>query len=177
MRKIVWALLVGGLLPSVLFGQEKPKRLDPCNLLTATEAAAIMGAPMKIVDLSKNNCTYGEYRGRGSLVTGGVLDRVLFFNVKRYKDPQAEEKAWTKETNGARDPANKDNTQVLSGIGDEAYLVGRTNDGKLTENAAIDVRKSAAIFSIAIMLPPGHESVTTSADVLIATAKKIADQL
>jgi hypothetical protein len=177
MRKVVWTLLVGGLLPSVLLGQEKQKKLDPCNLLTATDAAAIIGASMKIVDLSKNNCTYGEYRGRGSFVTGGILDRALFFNVKRYKDPQAEEKAWTKDTNGARDPANKDHTQVLSGIGDEAYLVGRTNDGKLTENAAIDVRKSAAIFSIAIMLPPGHEPVTASADALIATAKKIADQL
>src|SRR5258708_38633020 len=138
MRKIVWALLVGGLLPSVLFGQEKPKKLDPCNLLTATDAAAIMGAPMKIVDLSKNNCTYGEYRGRGSLVTGGVLDRVLFFNVKRYKDPQAEEKAWTKGTNGARYPANKDHTQGLSGVCDETYLVGRTHHGKPTGKPALD---------------------------------------
>lgn len=76
-----------------------------------------------------------------------------------------------------RSRPNKDHTQVLSGIGDEAYLVGRTNGRKLTENAAIDVRKSAAIFSIAIMLPPGHEPVTASADALIATAKKIADQL
>jgi hypothetical protein len=110
-------------------------------------------------------------------VTGGTLDRAQYFNVKRYKDPQAEEKAWTKDTSGARDPANKDHTQVLSGIGDEAYLVGRTNDGKLAENAAIDVRKTAVIFSIAILLLPGHEPVTPSADALIAAAKKIADQL
>ena len=59
MRKVVWTLLVGVLLPSVLFGQEKQKKLDPCNLLTATDAAAIMGATMKIVDLSKNSCTGG----------------------------------------------------------------------------------------------------------------------
>ena len=177
MRKVVWTLLIGGLLPSVLFGQEKQKKLDPCNLLTASDAAAIMGAPMKIVDLSKNNCTYGEYRGRGSFVSGGILDRALYFNVKKYKDTQAEEKAWTKDTNGARDPANKDQTQVLSGIGDEAYLVGRTNDGKLAEYAAIKVRKGTAIFSIAILLPPGHEPVSPSADAMIAAAKKIADQL
>src|SRR5260370_36782966 len=111
MRKIVWALLVGGLLPSVLFGQEKPKKLDPCNLLTATDAAAIMGAPMKIVDLSKNRCTYGQYRGRGSFVTGGILDRALFFNVKRYKDPPAKEKALTKGRNGARDPSDQGQMQ------------------------------------------------------------------
>ena len=177
MQKLVRTLLVGSLLPSVLFGQEKQKKLDPCDLLTATDAATIVGAPMKIVDLSKNSCIYGEYRGRGSFVTGGILDRGLFFNVKRYKDQQAEQKAWTKDTNDARDPANKDHTQAVSGIGDEAYLVGRTNDGKLTENAAIDVRKGAAIFSIVIMLPPGHEPVILSADALIATAKRIADQL
>lgn len=100
-----------------------------------------------------------------------------FSTLRDIKIRKLRKKAWTKDTNGARDPANKDQTQVLSGIGDEAYLVGRTNVGKLAENAAIDVRKSAAIFSIAIMLPPGHEPVTPSADALIATAKKIADQL
>jgi hypothetical protein len=165
------------LLPAALFAQEKQKKLDPCTLLTATDAASIVGAPMKIVDVSKKNCTYGEYRGRGSFVTGGVLDRSLFFEVNRYKDPQAEEKAWTKDTKGALDPANKDQTQVLKGIGDEAYLLGRTNDGKLTESPLILVRKGAVTFSIGIFLPPGHQPVTLSADALIAAAKKIADQL
>src|SRR5258708_19762286 len=117
MRKVVWTVLVGGLLPSVLFGQEKQKKLGPCNLLTASDAAAIMGAPMKIVDLSKNSCTYGEYRGRGSFVTGGILDRALFFNVKRYKDPQAEEKEWTNYTNGSPNPANKHHPPCLSTYG------------------------------------------------------------
>lgn len=177
MRRVVWSLLLGSLLPAGLFAQEKQKNLDPCTLLTATDAASIVGAPMRIVDLSKKGCTYGEYRGRGSFATGGILDRALLFGVDRYKDPRAEEKAWTKDTKSALDPANKDQTQVLNGIGDEAYLVGRTNDGKLTENPTIFVRKGAVTFSIAIMLPPGHQPVTLSADALIAAAKKIADQL
>jgi hypothetical protein len=164
------------LLPAALFAQEKQKKLDPCTLLTATDAASIVGAPMKIVDLSKKNCTYGEYRGRGSFVTGGVLDRALFFEVNRFKDPQAEEKAWTKDTKGALDPANKDQTQVLNGIGDAAYLLGRSSDGKLTDPLIL-VRKGAVTFSIKILLPPEHQPVTLSADALIAAAKKIADQL
>jgi hypothetical protein len=177
MRRVVWALLLESFLVAALFGQEKQKKLDPCTLLTATDAASIMGASMKIVDLSKNTCTYGEYRGRGSLVAGGILDRALFFEVTRYKDAHAEDKAWAKDTKSALDPANKDQTQVLSGIGDEAYLVGRTNDGKLTENPAVHVRKAAYTFSIGILLPGGHEPVVLSADALIAAAKKIADQL
>src|SRR5260221_11737308 len=98
MRKIVWTLLVGGLLPSVLFGQEKQKKLDPCNLLTATDAAAIMGPPMKIVALPKNSCTYGENRGRGSFVTGGILHHALFLNCKRYKERQPAERPCTQQT-------------------------------------------------------------------------------
>src|SRR5262249_7346331 len=173
--RIKWVLLVASLLPTVAIGQDQPKKLEPCRLLTDDDAAKIMGAPMKIVELSKKKCTHGEYRGRGSLVSGGVLDRILFFEVTRYKDSQAQEKAWAKDTKSALDPANKG--QVLTGIGDEAYLVGRTGDGKLTDTALLSVRKGTVSFSIAILLPPGHEPVTLSEDALIMVAKKIADQL
>lgn len=177
MRKVVWTLLVGGLLPSVLFGQEKQKKLNPCELLTATDAATIMGAPMKVVDLSKNNCTYGEYRGKGSLVAGGALDRVLFFDVKRYKDSQALDKEWTKDTQSALEPAKKNQTKALSEIGDQAYLVGSIEQAEAGDNPGIRVRKGTVYFSIQILLVPGHQPVTPSADALIVTAKKIADQL
>jgi len=159
----------------VAVGQDKAKKLEPCSLLTADDAARIIGAPMKIVDLSKKTCTYGEYRGKGSFVNGGVLDRALFFEVTRYKDSQALEKAWAKDTKSVTDAANKD--QVLTGIGDEAYLVGRTADGKLTDSPALYVRKGTVTFSIAVLLPPGHEPVTLSANARITVAKKIADQL
>ena len=172
MRKAVWALLLGSLLPSVSSGQEKQKKLDPCTLLTATDAASIVGAPMKIVNVSKNNCMYGEYQGRGSLIVGGVLDRALFFYVKRYKDSQAQDKDWTKD-----EPADKNQTKALSGIGDQAYLVGSIEEAKTMDNAGIRVRKRAVYFSIQIMLVPGHQPTTPSADALIAVAKKIADQL
>jgi hypothetical protein len=105
MARIILVLLTtAALLPAVV-GNEKAKKLDPCALLTAEDAASIMNAPMKMVDLSKNNCTYGEYRGRGSLVRGGVLDRALFFEVKRYKDTQAQDKTWTKDRQSAFDQA------------------------------------------------------------------------
>src|SRR6516164_902191 len=70
MSRIIWVLLIASLLPVVAVGQDKAKKLEPCRLLTADDAARIIGAPMQIVDLSKKNCTYGAYRGRGSLVRG-----------------------------------------------------------------------------------------------------------
>lgn len=177
MQRIIWVLLVAILVPVVALSQEKQKKLDPCAVLTATDAANMMGAPMKIVDLSKNHCSYGEYRGRGSFVTGGVLDRMLTFGFKKYKDRQAEDKEWGKTKVSALGPDHKDQTQVLTGIGDEAYLVGRTNDGKLTDYPKVYVRKDTVTFSIEVLLAPGHQPVTLSADALIAAAKKIADQL
>jgi len=177
MPRTFWLLLCTLFLPVVALSQEKPKKLEPCTLLTASDAVNIMGAPMKVVDLSKNSCTYGEYRGRGSFAGGGVLDRMLLFTVNRYKNPQAEEKEWGKTKASALDPANKEQTQVLTGIGDEAYLVGRTSDGKLTDSPQVVVRHGAVTFSIAILLPPGHQPVTLSAEALIAAAKKIAEQL
>ena len=176
MSRIIWVLLIASLLPVVAVGQDKAKKLEPCRLLTADDAARIIGAPMQIVDLSKKNCTYGAYRGRGSLVRGGVLDRSLYFDVTRYKDSRDQEKAWTKERS-ALDPAKKDQVLVLTEIGDEAYLFGRTGDGMLTDYASLSVRKGTVTFSIAILLSPGHEPVTLSADALITVAKKIADQL
>jgi hypothetical protein len=65
----------------------------------------------------------------------------------------------------------------VSEIGDQAYLVGRTDDGKLTDYVGIYVRKGTVSFSIQVMLPPGHEPAIPSADALITVAKKIADQL
>lgn len=177
MLRTICALLAASLVPAIAFSQEKPKKLDPCALLTAADAASIVGAPMKIVDLTKNSCTYGEYRGKGSLMSGGVLDRMLSFGVNRHKDAKAEGKEWSKTKASALSPSNKDQTQELTGIGDEAYLVGRTSDGQLTDDAAVHVRQGTMTFSIVILLPPGHQPVTLSADALIATAKKVADQL
>lgn len=177
MRRIVWALLIVSLLPTVAFSREKEKKIEPCALLSADDAASIVGAPMKIVDLSKSTCAYGEYRGRGSFVRGGVLDRALFFYVKRYKDSQAQDKDWTKDAQSALEAANKNQTKAVSGIGDQAYLVGSIEEAETMDNAGIRVRKGAVYFSIQIMLVPGHQPVKPSADALIAVAKKIADQL
>jgi hypothetical protein len=112
---------------------------------------------------------------------GRVIDRGLLFSVKVYKNGQARDKESAKNTQVARDPANKDdtqvpsgNTQILSGIGDEASLHGRTKDGKLVGGISwVNVRKGLAIFYLEIWDRTG----ASSADAAIAVARKIADQL
>jgi hypothetical protein len=94
MLRAIWALLITSCLSALALGHSKEKKLEPCALLTAADAASIMGVPLRIVDLSKNSCMYGEYRGRGSLIKGGILDLGLSFGVKRYKDMQAADSAW-----------------------------------------------------------------------------------
>jgi hypothetical protein len=176
MLRAIWALLITSCLSALALGHSKEKKLEPCALLTAADAASIMGVPLRIVDLSKNSCMYGEYRGRGSLIKGGILDLGLSFGVKRYKDMQAADSAWAKDT-PTLDPATKNETEALSGIGDKANLFGRGKDGKLTDFAEIHVRKGTLTFSIQILLVPGHQLVNPSAEALITVAKKIADQL
>ena len=156
----------------LLQGQEKGKRPDPCALLTAYDVASITGDPMPVIDRSKGSCSYGILGIR--LSQGREIVRRVSFGMKVYKDEQARDKVWAKIAQDANDPANKDDKQVLSGIGDEAYLVGRTKDGKLVDwTLLVHVRKGLACFSIWIIDKTGASSV----DAAIAVARKIAEQL
>jgi hypothetical protein len=162
------------LLPLVVFGQEKEKKLDPCALLTAADAASIAGAPMPPVDRSKESCTYGVLGKRtGGPFSGGgrKLVRDVMFSVKRFKNEQARDKEWA---DIARAPVNKDANHVLNEIGDEAFLPSRTKDGKIIGFLSVmNVRKGLVIFYLTIW----DKSEASSADAAIAVAKKIADQL
>jgi hypothetical protein len=169
----MWIMLLASLLPPVLFGQEKQKKLDPCALLAAVDAASIAGAPMPLVDRSKDSCMYGVL-GKRFPGAGRTLERKVGFWVKTCKSAQAQDKEWAKMTEAVHYPDNKDSTQVLSGIGDEAYLLGNAKDGKLVGvNASVYVRKGLVVFALEIW----DQSTASSADEAIAVAKRIADQL
>ena len=175
MHRLIWITLLASLLSPVLFGQEKQKKkLDPCNLLGAVDAASILGAPVPLVDRSKDSCTYGVL-GRRIAGGGRALERSVIFGVKTCKSAQARDKEWAKITEPVHYPANKDFTQVLSGIGDEAYILADTKDGKvvLGVDAYVYVRKGLVVFSLVIW----DQSKASSADAAITVAKRIADQL
>jgi hypothetical protein len=173
MRRGISILLLVSLLSLVLFAQKNEKKLDPCALLTAADAASIAGAPMPLVDRSKSGCTYGVLGKRtvSGVGSGREVLRDVSLSIKTYKNAQARDKEWTK-TVGA--PVNKDSIVVPNEIGDEAILPARTKDGKPIESlTVVNVRKGLVVFSLMIW----DTTQASSADAAIAVAKKIADQL
>jgi hypothetical protein len=170
----MWIMLLASLLPPVLFGQEKEKKLDPCALLTAADAASIAGAPMPLVDRSKDSCTYGllmTKRIPGIPAGAKAFERSVELSVKTYKNAQERDKEWGKTTHNL---VHKNDTQGPSEIGDEAFLPDRTKDGKVTEVMSfVNVRKGLVIFGLVIF----DKDVAASADEAVAVAKRIADQL
>jgi hypothetical protein len=151
-----------------LSSQQKGEKLDPSALLSATDAASIAGAPMPLVDRGKTGCTYGVL-GKKVLGGGRELDRSVDFGVSNYKSVQAEDKAWAKTTQPVHYPDNKGDVQALSGIGDEAYLLGQSH----SINFFVYVRKGAFIFTLSVW----DKQMASSTDATVVVAKKIADQL
>jgi hypothetical protein len=168
MRTGTCVLLLASLLAPSLSSQQKGEKLDPCTLLSATDAASIAGAPMPLVARGKNGCTYGVLGGKA--VGGGrALDRSIDFGINKYESVQAEDKAWAKTTQPVHYPANKGDVKALSGIGDDAYLLGHSN----SVNFFVYVRKGAFIFTLSVW----DKQVASSADATVVVAKNIADQL
>lgn len=168
MRTRTCVLLFASLLAPSLSSPQKEEKLDPCTLLSATDAASIAGAPMPLVARGKNGCTYGVLGGKA--VGGGkALDRSVDFGINKYGSVQAEDKAWAKVTQPVHYPANKDDVKALSGIGDEAYLLGQSQ----SINFFVYVRKGAFIFTLFVW----DKQTASSSDATVVVAKKIADQL
>lgn len=166
----MWVLVLASLLSPLLFGQEKEKKPEPCSLLTAADAANILGATMPRFDRTKNSCTYGALGG-GVTGFGRALDRSVTLRLKTYKSAETRDKEWAK---ALHDPDNKKDAQPLGEIGDDAFLVGSSKDGKIVGTLAnIWVRKGLVLFSLMIW----DKNEASSADAAIAVAKRIANEL
>lgn len=158
------------LLPVVLLGQDKEKKLDACTLLSAADAASITGTTMWFVSGGgKDSCTYVDRKP--ALLRSTIVDRSLIFGMKRYKTEQAADKEWAKATAPHDQSEAFKESQVLSGIGDKAFLFGHVQDGKMGF-AQIAVQKGTLILT----LQDVDLKNDSSSDALIAVAKKIADQ-
>jgi hypothetical protein len=167
-------VLFASLLPVVLLGQEKEKKVDPCTLLTAADAASIAGKPMWFVHGDRKSCEYIDRKP--AILSGTQFEHSVTLEIKRYKSAEVRDKEWAKAT-AVQDQGKDSNSfkaarQVLSGIGDEAYLFGHIQDGRVGI-AQIYVRKGTLIFKLDNFVITD----TSSLDAFTAVAKKIADQL
>lgn len=123
---------------------QSPKaQIDPCSMFSIEDAQAITGVPMK---LSPGHgaivCMYEEASPKPGLDTARVS---LMLNVENSVEKEVKEWQNTKELRRLK-PGQKNITQ-LSGIGDEAWLDGNVEKGKVGMGGIL-ARKGKADFAL-----------------------------
>jgi hypothetical protein len=147
---------------------QAPPPIDPCTRFTAADAQSIMGVAMKPVPgHGANVCMYEEASPKSAAETARIS---LLLNVR--SSANEEDRAWHNIKVIRRLSAGEKNITQLSGIGDEAWLDGNTQNGKLGMGGVI-ARKGKTDF----MLESAVLSYRASADQMKDIAKRIADQL
>jgi hypothetical protein len=123
---------------------QSPKaQIDPCSIFSPEDAQAITGAPMKLAPgHGAIVCMYEEASPKPGFDTARVS---LMLNVENSVEKEAKEWQNTKEVRHLK-PGEKNVTQ-LSGIGDEAWLDGNVEKGKVGLGGIL-VRKGKADFAL-----------------------------
>jgi hypothetical protein len=143
-------------------------QIDPCSKFSVADAEAIMGVPMKLAPgHGAIVCMYEETSPKPGMDTARVS---LMLNVETSLEKEDKEWKNTKELRRLK-PGDK-NVIQLSGIGDEAWLEGHVEKGKVGLGGVL-VRKGKSDFALqsAVM------QYRASLDKLKAIARKIADGL
>jgi hypothetical protein len=148
--------------------QAQAPPIDPCSRFTVADAQSIMGVAMKPVPgHGANVCIYEEASPKSAAETARIS---LMLNVR--SSTNEESRAWHNIKVIRRLSAGEKNITQLSGIGDEAWFDGNTQNGKLGVGGVI-ARKGKTDF----MLESAVLAYRASADQMKDIAKKIADQL
>jgi hypothetical protein len=164
LRAVPLVLAMFALVPVSAVAQVKA-----CSLLTQADAEKLMGAPMKNFPVSNPEvCRYQEVTAKPNSMGPANLSLA----VNKRSSAAAETAGWAgiKETRHLQD--GQKNTKRLPGIGDEAWITGNTEKGKMGV-AGIIVRKGNADFMLDSMVL----EYRVSPDALKALAQKIAGQL
>jgi hypothetical protein len=146
------------------------KDFDACSLFSLADAQSIMGALMKPDSGTrpKNVCMYVEIMPKPNSTGPG---RVAL-TVNKRKTAADENQAWANIKNIRRLRTGEKNIQGLSGIGDESWLDGHIEKGKIGIGSVL-ARKGASDF----MLDSTVFEYRASPDALKALAKRVADHL
>lgn len=143
--------------------------VNACSLLTQADAEKIYGAPMKNFPVSNPSvCRYQEVAAK----PGAMAPANLSLSVNQHNSAAAETASWNevKEIRHLKD--GDKNIKRLTGIGDEAFMTGNVEKGKMGV-AAIIVRKGNSDFMLDSMVM----EYRASPEALKALAQKIAGQL
>lgn len=148
---------------------QSPKaEIDPCSLFSPADAQTITGVPMKLAPgHGAIVCMYEEASPKPGLDTARVS---LMLNVENSVEKEAKEWGNTKELRRLK-PGEKNITR-LSGIGDEAWLDGHVEKGKVAIGGIL-ARKGKADFALQSAVLQYRSSLEKMKEI----ARRIADKL
>lgn len=148
---------------------QSPKaEIDPCSLFSPADAQTITGVPMKLAPgHGAIVCMYEETSPKPGLDTARVS---LMLNVENSVEKEAKEWGNTKELRRLK-PGEKNITR-LSGIGDEAWLDGHVEKGKVAIGGIL-ARKGKADFALQSAVLQYRSSLEKMKEI----ARRIADKL
>jgi hypothetical protein len=142
---------------------QAPSSAAVCSLFSAADAQRIMGGPMKPKpNAGATVCMYALTEGYGTVA----------LTVVRSADRAAEDRAWASIKEVRHLQVGQKNTKQLIGVGDEAWMSGNVEKGKLGVSGII-ARKGNAHFAIDVMTL----DYRASPDALTEVAKAIAQKL
>src|SRR5215813_2081211 len=117
--------------------------VDPCAKFSATDAQAIIGAPMKLSPgHGATVCMYEEASPKPGTDTARVSLRL---SVR--KSAEEEDRAWNNTKVIRRLKAGEKNIAQLNGIGDEAWFDGHVEKGKVDAGGVL-ARKGRSDFAL-----------------------------
>ena len=148
--------------------QSPVAKIDPCSKFSAADAQAVMGVPMKV---SPGHgavvCMYEETTPKSGMDTARVS-----LTIHVYDSSEEEDRAWNNMKVVRRLKSGEKNITQLSGIGDEAWLDGHIEKGKVGVGGVLARKGSADL-----MLESATLGYRASAEQLKSVAKRIADEL
>lgn len=148
--------------------QSPRAEIDPCSLFSPADAQAITGVAMK---LSPGHgaivCMYEEASPNPDMDTARIS---LMVNVARSMDE--EDKEWKNTKDIRRLKSGEKNITKLSGIGDEAWLDGNVEKGKVGLGGIL-ARKGKADFALQSAVLQYRSSLEKMKEI----ARRIAGQL
>jgi hypothetical protein len=166
MLVLLASLNVASLTPAKPLDQDNSRI---CALFTAADAQHIMGVPVKPKpNRGQNVCMYEEAQARPNSIGPGTVA----LTVNQHASADEENKAWARLKEVRHLQPGQKNVQVLTGIGEEAYLTGNLEKGKLGVSGII-VRKGSSDFALDVMVL----EYIASPQALKVTAKGVASKL
>ncbi len=148
---------------------QQESNVNVCRLFSAEQAQQITGVPMRRAagEHGKTVCMYEDANPKDGSSSGTVA---LMLN--QHSTAPAEDADWRTLKEVRHLHTGSKNTRQLNGIGDEAWVTGNVEHGKMGV-AAVIVRKGNSDFAIDNMALAYRASPAA----LQSVAKKIADQI